>query len=73
MHSRERDFIILLVEDHGVIGAALEEAVQRNGGPVLGPGHSGFRGARAHRNSPMRGALLDIQLGNGETAYSVAE
>ncbi len=73
MGSRERVFTILVVEDHGFIASEFEDAVRRNGGRVLGPAARVSEALALIEAAPCDGALLDITLEHGETAYPVAE
>jgi DNA-binding response OmpR family regulator len=73
MGSRERVFTVLVVEDYGPIALEFEDAVRRNGGRVLGPVARIWEALALLETTRCDGALLDIQLGDGETAYPVAE
>ncbi len=73
MGSRERVFTVLVVEDYGPIALEFDDAVRRNGGRVLGPVARISEALALLETTRCDGALLDIQLGHGETVYPVAE
>ena len=51
----------------------IEEAVRRNGAGVLGPAAQVSEALALIETAPCDAALLDINLGQGGTAYAVAE
>jgi DNA-binding response OmpR family regulator len=63
---------VLVVEDVYLLATALQEALQREGGRVVGP----FRGADAARQAadaePLDLAMLDVHLA-GDTVFPLAE
>ena len=73
MGSRERVFTILVVEDHGLIASEFGDAIQRHGGRVLGPAARVSEALALIEAAECDGALLDITLRCGETAYPVAD
>ena len=73
MSSLARAFTMLVVEDHVVIAQEIQEAVWRNGGRVLGPAARVSQALELIETAPCDAALLDINLGQGGTAYAVAE
>jgi DNA-binding response OmpR family regulator len=73
MGSLERAFIVLVVEDHGLIASEIEDAIRRNGGRVLGPATRVSEALALIEAAPCDAALLDVSLEHGEAVYPVAE
>jgi CheY-like chemotaxis protein len=66
---------ILLVEDEYLIATEMERWLSGAGAEVLGPVPSVQQALESIENEPigLDGAVLDINLGGGETVYPVAD
>lgn len=63
---------ILIVEDEALIAMDLVDIVECAGHAVVGPGHSATTGEQLARLEQIDFALLDINLGRGQTTERVA-
>ena len=64
---------ILVMEDNGLVAMLISELLDRLGHVVIGPHPSVQSALNALENEAIDLALLDINLGNGETSYPIAE
>jgi CheY-like chemotaxis protein len=66
---------ILLVEDEFAIAEAMEEWLRRAGAEVIGPVPSVKQALKLIESQVgvLDGAVLDVNLGRGETAYPIAD
>lgn len=63
---------VLIVEDEAIIAMDLTDIVESAGHTVVGPGHSAAVAEDYARFSEIDFALLDINLGRGQTTEGVA-
>jgi AmiR/NasT family two-component response regulator len=64
---------ILVVEDESLIAMDLEGMLRRAGCVVVGPVSRVAAATRRIADRPPDLALLDVNLGNGETVYALAD
>jgi CheY-like chemotaxis protein len=66
---------ILIVEDEFIIAETMEEWLRRAGAEVIGPVPSVKQALKLieSQRDALDGAVLDVNLGRGETAYPIAD
>ena len=64
---------ILLVEDEYLIAIEVKRWLQNAGAQVIGPVPSVERALDLIEAGALDAAILDVNLGNGETAYPIAD
>jgi CheY-like chemotaxis protein len=64
---------ILVMEDDGMLAMDISDTLDELGHLVVGPARTVKDALARIESEPIDVALLDINLGNGETSYPVAE
>jgi CheY-like chemotaxis protein len=64
---------VLIVEDSFLVAEDLAETVTELGCAVVGPAGTLADGLRQASEAQLDGALLDVNLSNGETSFPIAE
>lgn len=64
---------ILLVEDDHLVGLSIATTLQAFGGTVIGPATDAAGGLDLIGSQPVDAALLDVNLGGGNTSEAVAD
>ena len=64
---------VLVVEDEALVAMLIDDTLADHGYEVVGPASNVAQALRYIANGHLDGAVLDVNLGGGQTSYGIAD